>query len=225
MQKEGKAMMRTGTKRKRWIIGIAMVIIIVILGLFWRIGYVPVLGDILAEHKVSRYAETIYGTETRIKMVYDPFFSGKYIQNGKPSQFEYDLKQNRILDKERTPKEVDAAYKQFEIVKANLPDDLTYNWNPVIYWYADGTDFSIVIDRFDLYGVYSSLQLTPEESMRRPAEIMTEIISGMGDGYQFRRCQFIYEDSNGVFQINFSADHPEELTFENLLNHTEQLEW
>ncbi len=211
-------------KRANKYIIIGFVLLVIILaGLFYQCGYLPLAGRLIAYEKIELYESETYKSNDIEHIAYNPK-SGMYeaIDNGSNVyQISYNLTNNSIRDEHQIDLWNNQLLIDFENVRAQMPKNLVFD-SPFISGYLDGNDYSNEIQILDL-SIFNEEHLTVEESEKRAAEFTTKAIELLGAHYNIKGVQIWYYDRNGGYTIK-TLRNENPLNYEVLLNSTRKID-
>lgn len=119
----------------------------------YLIGYLPVIGNIIAEKKLSNYSTIQKGSTQKVETKYN-WYNAKY-QSVK-RKLSYRLKKNTIFD-EKFSKEVNlVASKQYSKIKGEFSENLSFPSDIYIWTELNADDYSLKSQRLYLLGVYNT---------------------------------------------------------------------
>lgn len=203
---------------------IAVIIIGFSICLFNRIGYVPIIGNIIAEKKLNEYSNTLEGNASRIDTKYNWYNNIYQSINDNNSILSYSLQSNIIFDETVSSKVELVARKQYNTIKKEFSQNLSFPSGIGVWTELDGDDYSIKCQRLYLTGVFNVESISEEESQKMPATIAQEFINLMGENYNFTGIQFIYYDKNGAYTIEIPADTFNKLEYQGMLDKTRKMQ-
>lgn len=215
-------------KRKKRINAVKLCIAIISIGLticlFYSIGYVPIIGNIIAEIKLNEYSNTLEENIQKIDTKYD-WYNNEYLSiSDNRYILSYKLQNNTIYD-ETVANQVNlAAKKQYSTIKKEFSQNLSFPSGIWVWTEFDANEYSIKCQRLYLTGIYNIESISEEESEKMPATIAKEFINLMGENYNFTGIQLIYLDKNGGYTIEISADTFNKLEYQDMLNKTRKME-
>lgn len=196
-------------------------IIAVISYLMYLIGYLPVIGNIIAEKKLSNYSTIQKGNTQKVETKYD-WYNTKY-QSVK-GKLTYRLKKNTIFD-EKFSKEVNlVASKQYSKIKGEFSENLSFPSDIYIWTELNADDYSLKSQRLYLLSVYNTEDISEENSEKMCATIADKFIDLMGEDYNFTEIQIIYYDKNGGYESAISSNGFKKLEYDKILSKTEKID-
>lgn len=214
--------MQLSSKAYKVLIFIGIIILICIGVLFFKGGYLPVAGNMIAEKKLTDYSDKQIQSGSEIETEYD-WYNGRYRSIGEGKALSYRLNTNMIYD-ERLIEQIDSmARSQYESVKEALPQTFEFDSGVYVWTGINAGDYSVKSQRVYLTGIYNSAHITEEESRKMPADIARQVIDLMGETYNFTGIQLIYHDRNGGYTIEIPSDSFEPLRYEDMLEKTRKL--
>ena len=159
------------------IFGSAILIVLVAFGLLYSVGYIPIIGNIIAENKINAYASETYDTTETIETNFDFYCFGAYSSD---EGYLYDINTNLITDLNRYENAgTDTPYKQdYQKIISTLGKDISMEEYYISYT-VDADDFSREFYKLTIYKLESAEDLTVEESHKNPAKIIIEFIDYM----------------------------------------------
>lgn len=187
----------------------------------YLIGYLPVIGNIIAEKKLSNYSTIQKGNTQKVETKYD-WYNTKYQSvNGKLT---YRLKKNTIFD-EKFSKEVNlVASKQYSKIKGEFSENLSFPSDIYIWKELNADDYSLKSQRLYLLSVYNTEDISEENSEKMCATIADKFIDLMGEDYNFTEIQIIYYDKNGGYESAISSNGFKKLEYDKILSKTEKID-
>ena len=210
-------------KKKKFIIKLC--ISIIILGLLsfllYIMGYFPIIGNMIAEKKLSDYATIQKGSSQKIETKYD-WYNTKY-QSIKGS-LSYMLQRNTIYDSKVSEQVNSDALKQYAIVNSEFPQNLSFPKGIDIWTEINANDYSIKSQRLYLLGVFNTEDISEEESKKMCAIIADKFINLMGEYYNFTGIQIIYYDKNGGYECAIDAHGLKKLEYDEILSKTKKVD-
>lgn len=212
-----------GIKIRKPIIKVFILIsIIAILSyLMYLIGYLPIIGNIIAEKKLSNYSTIQKGNTQKVETKYD-WYNTKY-QSVK-GKLTYRLKKNTIFD-EKFSKEVNlVASKQYSKIKGEFSENLSFPSDIYIWTELNADDYSLKSQRLYLLSVYNTEDISEENSEKMCATIADKFIDLMGEDYNFTEIQIIYYDKNGGYESAISSNGFKKLEYDKILSKTEKID-
>ena len=185
----------------------------------YLIGYLPVIGNIIAEKKLSNYSTIQKGNTQKVETKYD-WYNTKY-QSVK-GKLTYRLKKNTIFD-EKFSKEVNlVASKQYSKIKGEFSENLSFPSAIYIWTELNADDYSLKSQRLYLLSVYNTEDISEENSEKMCATIADKFIDLMGEDYNFTEIQIIYYDKNGGYESAISSNGFKKLEYDKILSKTEK---
>ncbi len=187
----------------------------------YLIGYLPVIGNIIAEKKLSNYSTIQKGNTQKVETKYD-WYNTKY-QSVK-GKLTYRLKKNTIFD-EKFSKEVNlVASKQYSKIKGEFSENLSFPSDIYIWKELNADDYSLKSQRLYLLSVYNTEDISEENSEKMCATIADKFIDLMGEDYNFTEIQIIYYDKNGGYESAISSNGFKKLEYDKILSKTEKID-
>lgn len=192
--------------------------------LLCKIGYLPIVGNIIAEKKLTQYSSTVNSTTNKVETRYD-WYNIKYQSiNDDKSNFSYKLQNNSIYDETINTKSNLLAQKEYTAIKGHFSENLNFPSNITVWTELSGDDYSIKSQRLYLLGIYNLENISKEDSLKMPSTIAKEFINLMGEDYNFTSIQLIYYDKNGGYTIEISSDNFKKLEYEDMLKKTRKMQ-
>ncbi|WP_294363252.1 hypothetical protein [uncultured Clostridium sp.] len=189
--------------------------------MMYLIGYLPVIGNIIAEKKLSNYSTIQKGNTQKVETKYD-WYNTKY-QSVK-GKLTYRLKKNTIFD-EKFSKEVNlVASKQYSKIKGEFSENLSFPSDIYIWTELNADDYSLKSQRLYLLSVYNTEDISEENSEKMCATIADKFIDLMGEDYNFTEIQIIYYDKNGGYESAISSNGFKKLEYDKILSKTEKID-
>lgn len=186
---------------------------------FW-VGYLPFIGNAIAEKKLTEYVHTQQENPQLIKPRFD-WYDGKYVYVSNNGQsYSYRLQNNSIHDEEFNEQVNLEANSDYEEVVEQFPSNLEFPNGISVWTTVNADDYTIKAQRLYLLGIYNTEDLTEEESKRMAGRIAEDFCELMGAGYNFTGIQLNYADKNGMYEIAISADTFDALVDRELFQHT-----
>ena len=187
----------------------------------YLIGYLPVIGNIIAEKKLSNCSTIQKGNTQKVETKYD-WYNTKY-QSVK-GKLTYRLKKNTIFD-EKFSKEVNlVASKQYSKIKGEFSENLSFPSDIYIWTELNADDYSLKSQRLYLLSVYNTEDISEENSEKMCATIADKFIDLMGEDYNFTEIQIIYYDKNGGYESAISSNGFKKLEYDKILSKTEKID-
>ncbi len=189
--------------KKKIIIGLLIIIPLIFLSWLYSAGYVPIIGNMIATEKINDYATEVYGNEESIDVDYDFYNMGNYNADG----YSYILTSDRIIDHnlyedagEQTP------YKQdYQKIINTLGEGITFE-DYYMSCTIDTDDYSQKYYTLVVYNLSNDNNLSENESLTKPAEVVMQFVDSMDIKYNFTSVNVVYNDNNGAKQISLSGD-------------------
>lgn len=207
---------------------IKLCILITILGILSYLihltGYLPIIGNIIAEKKLSEYATIKNGSPQKIQTKYDWYNCKYYDISNSAYNLSYILQNNTIHDEKVSEQVNSAAEKQYDRVNREFPQNLSFPSRNTIWTELNADDYSIKSQRLYLLGVYNTEDISEEDSKKMPATIADKFINIMGEDYNFTGIQIIYYDKNGGYESAIDANGFKELEYDEILSKTEKVD-
>lgn len=199
-----------------------LISILAVLSYFmYSIGYLPIIGNIIAEKKLSDYATIQKGNVQKVETKYD-WYNAKY-QSFRRS-LSYRLQNNTIFD-EKVSREVNLlASKQYSKIKGEFSENLSFPSGIDVWTELNADDYSLKSQRLYLLGVYNTEDISEEESEKMCAIIADKFINLMGEDYNFTGIQIIYYDKNGGYESAISSNRFKKLEYDEILSKTEKVD-
>lgn len=196
-------------------------IIAVISYLMYLIGYLPVIGNIIAEKKLSNYSTIQKGSTQKVETRYD-WYNAKY-QSVK-GNLSYRLQKNTIYDEKVSEKVSLSAETQYNKIKGEFPQNLSFPKGITVWTELNADDYSLKSQRLYLLGVYNTEDISEEDSEKMCAAIADKFIDLMGEDYNFTGIQIIYYDKNGGYESAISSNGFKKLEYDKILSKTEKID-
>ncbi|WP_416180013.1 hypothetical protein [Clostridium sp. HCS.1] len=189
--------------------------------MMYLIGYVPIIGNLIAEKKLSNYATIQKGNTQKVETKYD-WYNAKY-QSVK-GNLSYRLQRNTIYDENVSEKVSLSAETQYNKIKEEFPQNLSFPKGITVWTEFDADNYSIKSQRLYLLGVYNTEDISEEESKKMCATIADKFINLMGEDYNFTGIQIIYYDKNGGYESAISSNGFKKLDYGEILSKTEKVD-
>ena len=205
--------------KNKFIIRLVFFMILLISVCCYIVGYIPLIGKVIAENKINDYVKNIYGEDKHITMNYDFYNMGNYSGG---EYYIYDLRSNEIIDLQLYENAKGATlYKQdYQKIIKNLGAGI-YIKDFYISCRIDANDFSKKYYRLTIYDMGDTNTLSNDESIKRPAKIVMKFIKQMEIQYNFTSVVVHYTDNNGNYTISYDSKIP--ITEQILINNTKKL--
>lgn len=204
---------------------IKLCILISILGvlsyLMYSIGYLPIIGNIIAEKKLSDYATIQKGSVQKVETKHD-WYNAKY-QSFRGS-LSYRMQNNTIFDKKVSNEVKLEAKKQYNLIKGEFSENLSFPSGIDVWTELNADNYSLKSQRLYLLGVYNTEDISEEESKKMCATIADKFINLMGEDYNFTGIQIIYYDKNGGYESSISSNGFKKLEYDEILSKTEKVD-
>lgn len=200
---------------------IAVIIIGFVICLFNRIGYVPIIGNMIAEKKLSEYSSVVKESAQKVEAEYD-WYNNKY--QSISGNLSYRLQEDTIYDEAVAKQMNSAAKEQYSRIKEEFSENLKFPSGISVWTELNADDYSIKCQRLYILGIYNVESISEEESQKMPATIAQEFINLMGENYNFTGIQLIYFDKNGGYTIEISADTFKKLEYQDMLKKTRKMQ-
>lgn len=198
-------------------------IAIILLFIVYQIFSVFIWGVNVAERKLSEYAKEILKLNEKIECRYD-WYNDRYAAlNELGFILDYRRRNNTIHDEAFSQKEDEKANYDYNAMIAKMPNNLTLPANIMVWTEISADNYNDKAQRLYLLGISNTEDISEQDSLLKPANIAMDIISELGEGYNFTGIQVIYFDKNGMFEIAFPADSFETITIEKLSGNTKQI--
>ena len=203
---------------------LAIIIFFLVGYIFYMIGYLPIIGNVIAEKKLNKYATTLKKNVQKVETKYD-WYNSQYTDIRKSTYtLSYILKNNTIYDRKVTEKIGLEAEKQYSKIKGEFPQNLSFPNGISVWTELDADNYSIKGQRLYLLGIYNRENISEEESGKMPATIAQEFIKLMGEDYNFTGIQLNYFDKNGGYTIEISANTFKKLEYQDMLKKTRKVQ-
>ena len=201
---------------------IILCILVAILGfLSYSIGYLPILGNMIAEKKLSDYSSIVSEKVQKIETKYD-WYNTKY--QSISGNLSYRLQKDTIFD-EKVAKQVNlVASEQYNRAKGEFSENLNFPTEIYVWTELNADDYSIKSQRLYLLGIYNTEDISEEDSEKMPATIADKFINLMGKDYNFTGIQIIYYDKNGGYESSISSNGFKELEYDEIFSKTEKVD-
>lgn len=202
---------------------IKLCILVAILGFLSHsiMGYLPIIGNLIAEKKLSDYATIQKGSPQKIETKYD-WYNTKY--KSIKGNLSYMLQRNTIYDDKVSEQVNYDVLKQYSIVNSEFPQNLSFPSINTIWTELNADDYSIKSQRLYLLGVYNTEDISEEESKKMCAIIADKFINLMGEDYNFTGIQIIYYDKNGGYECAIDAHGFKKLEYDEMLSKTKKVD-
>lgn len=196
-------------------------IFVVLFYFMYSIGYLPIIGNVIAEKKLSNYITIQNGKVQKVKTKYD-WYNAKY-QSSK-GNLSYILQNNTIFD-EKVSREVNLLVsKQYSKIKGEFSENLSFPSEIEVWTELNADDYSLKSQRLYLLGVYNTEDISEEESEKICATIADKFINLMGKDYNFTGIQIIYYDKNGAYESAISYNGFKKLEYDQILSKTKKVD-
>ncbi|MFI3212882.1 MAG: hypothetical protein R3Y24_06020 [Eubacteriales bacterium] len=185
------------------ICSILIIIALIFWGLLYSVGYIPIIGNMIATEKINDYATEVYGNDESIDVGYDFYNMGNY----NTDEYSYILNIGRIIDHnlyenagEETP------YKQdYQKIIDMLEEGINFE-DYSISCTIDADDYSRKYYTLVVYNLSNENVLSENESLTKPAEVVMQFVNSMDTKYNFTSVNVVYNDNNGKKQISLNGD-------------------
>lgn len=194
--------------RKDKIILIVLTVLILLVGifLFSGMGYIPLIGRVKAENKLSAYVQKQGYRADRLYVKYDWYNNVYVCRLDDKTLLSYRLQNNSIHD-EKINKQVNEQLQQsHQDIVSQFPTNLIFPESIFLWSTVKADNYTEKAERLYLLGVFNTADLPVSESEKMPAAIATDFIARMGDEYNITGIQLIYADRNGMYDIEIRAD-------------------
>lgn len=184
---------------------------------FYRVGYIPIFGNKIAEKRMGNYANGQI-----IKSKFD-WINSRYVSpldNG--YSLSYQPQFNMLHDERISIKINDISKNDYETIIKKFPANLKFPDNITVWTSINAEDYTIKAQRLYLLGIYNTDSLSEEESLKMPAGIAQDFIEYMGKEYNFTGIQLLYADKNGMYEIAIPANTFDVLEYQKLLKYTKK---
>ena len=189
--------------------------------LSYGFGYLPIVGNIIAERKLSEYSRIVKGSDSKVDTKYD-WYNNKYESINR--NLSYRLQKNSIYREAVSNKIQSDANQQYTKIKGGFSENLTFPSRISIWTEINADDYSIKSQTLYLLGIYNTENISEEESEKMPASIANEVINLMGEDYNFTNIQLIYFDKNGGYTIESFNNTFNKLEERDMLKKTRKIE-
>jgi len=207
-------------KKRRSIIKLS--ILILILGfLSYSFGYMPIIGDLIAEQKLSEYYTVTKDKPYSIKAEYD-WYNTQYKAINR--DVTYSLQSNTIHDGYMTKEVNEKANRQYKKIKKEFSENLIMPFQIDIWNNINANDYSIKSQRLYILSIYNTEDISEEDSEKMPATIADKVIKLMGEDYNFTGIQIIYYDKNGGYESAIPAHGFKKLEYDEILSKTKKVD-
>lgn len=186
----------------------------------YSIGYLPIIGNVIAEKKLSNYITIQNGNVQKVATKYD-WYNAKY--RSSTGDLSYRLQNNTIFD-EKVSREVNSLVsKQYSKIKGEFSENLSFLSEIDVWTELNADDYSLKSQRLYLLGVYNTEDISEEESKKMCASIADKFINLMGEDYNFTGIQIIYYDKNGAYESAISSNGFKKLEYDEILSKTKKV--
>ena len=210
---------------RKFTIIIGLLLIVILCVLYKVGGYVPVIGEQIANKKIAEYEAKVYHVSDVINTGYSlnsGMYEGKYEKGSSDYFLSYALNVNGIWDEYQIEKWNDQLRSDFRNIRKKMPENIILK-DPYILGHIDTRDYSQKIQRIYL-PIYNTEHLSMEESKKKAAEITAQIIALLGDQYSIAGVQIWYYDRNGGYTICKTEKTSKLITYEWLLKNTKKMD-
>ena len=195
---------------------------IAILFLSKILGYLPFIGKTKAKNKLTAYVQAQEYKGNRLDVQYDWYNSRYTSRLNDDTLLSYRLQNNTIHDESTNGllnEELKEAYG--DIIK-QFPRNLIFPKSVFLWSTVNADNYVIKAERLYLLGILNIADLPSSESHKMPANIAIDFIERMGDKYNITGIQLIYEDKNGMYDIEIRSDTFRPLEYDQLLAATKK---
>lgn len=192
-------------------------------GLFYKGGYLPVVGRFIANERIEQYQSEVYNLNDIVNTTYSPS-SGKYESMDDANNMyliSYNLRGNSIWDEHQIDLWNEQLAIDFENARKQMSEGLSLG-SPFILGNIDGNDYSHKIQRLN-FQIYNEERIPAGESRKRAAEIAMKTIDLLGENYNITLVQIGYLDRNGGYTIKM-LNNKRSLSYDLLLGNTKRLD-
>lgn len=207
---------------KKYVI-IGFVLVLILAALFYKTGYLPIVGKFIANEKIEQYQSEIYNSSDIANTKYY-FKSGMYEpidDEGIAYRISYDLRNNYIWDEHQLELWNDQLILDFENIRTQMPEGVMLK-SHFISGGINGNDYSHKIQQLYL-NIYNAEHLTVEESEKKAAEYTMKTIDLLGEKYNIIGVQIWYFDRNGGYTIE-KLRNINPLNYNSLLKNTRKID-
>lgn len=207
---------------KKYLI-IGFVLVLILTALFYKAGYLPIVGELIANEKIRHYKSEIYESNDIENTKYN-LKSGMYETIGNKNNeysISYSLAHNGIWDTHQIDIWQNQLLLDFERVNTQMPEHVALN-PPSIVGFVNANDHSIKVQMVYL-SIYNEGQLTVEESQKKAAEFTMYTIDLLGKPYNITGVQIWYYDRNGGYTIE-KLRNTNPLNYNSLLKNTRKID-
>ncbi len=210
---------KVSTKRKIVLSCIAIILLFIV----YQILSVFIWGVSIAERELSKYAKEVLKLNEKIECRYD-WYNNRYAAlNELGFTLDYRKQNNTILDETFSQKESEKANYDYNALIAKMPDNLTLPTNIMVWTEISADNYNVKAQRLYLLSIFNTEDISEQDSLLMPADIAMDVISELGESYNFTGIQAIYFDKNGQFEIVIPTGSLEPITVEKLLKNTKQI--
>lgn len=215
-------MKKTGNLLKRTFGILLIILMLIIIPLLYKIGYLPIVGKAIAGKKLSVYVDNTQMQINRpIKVKYD-WYNNRYVCSNPSLSLSYHLQNNSIHDGIANQQVNDKLIEDYKEIAGQFPPNITLPEHVFIWSTINADDYNIKAQRLYILEVYNTESLSESESIRMPAKIATDFIGYLDETYNITGIQLIYGDKNGMYDIEIRADSFHALEYEKLLKSTKK---
>ena len=190
-------------QKKRIAVIISIMVIAGMIGsfLYFGLGYLPIVGKMIATHKLSNYSDA------QIKNVSFDWLNSKYTcsLNGN-RRLGYRLRYDTINDERVNEKIIATANEKYRSIVNDFPINLTLPKSIDVWTEINANDYTQRFQRIYLLGVFNAETLTEEQSLEMPSTVAKTLIELMGNEYSFTGIQLIYADQNGMYELSIRSE-------------------
>lgn len=215
------------------IILIIFVILLISICLYYFLGYIPILGTIIAKSKLNNY------TATKSSVYYE-IYGGEYVSEymymGKPVI--YDLKRNMIYDYSlisSEEQEVNQKYHEFLNENSILSGKNTIYPEDIGIWISiDANNLSNKYYKARILCIYDDFSGTEEGTKERITDFLYGFVEYMKPDYNFNAFQLVYANLDSAYElildckkndIDFSEISDSITEYNGVLNTESYIEW
>ncbi len=215
-------MKKTRTFLKRTFGIFLIILILLVMLLFYIIGYLPFVGKVIAEKKLSAYIDNTQMQIARPINVKHDWYNSRYVCGNHPINLSYYLQNNSIHDGIENEQINSRLIEDYKEIANRFPSNITLPEHIMIWSTINADDYDTKAQRLYILEVYNTEDISENESMEMPAKIAAEFIGYLDETYNITGIQLIYGDKNGMYDIEIRADSYRTLDYEKLLNFTKK---
>lgn len=197
---------------------ILIVVVIIVLGLRFTIGYLPIFGSIKANTVISKYlGEKVSSSYNFKNSAYEVSLEGR-------RTVRYNLKQNTLFDTEISNTFNEQANLQYQAYAQANNKNVKLPTEIQVVSSMNADDNSKYISRLYFLGLYDfEFEGNQQASKENFVNYMVDVLEIIDENYNIVGIQASYGDVNGMLECNITPTEGNLLTRERLLVATKEI--